>query len=67
MDELVPNTVKWFLLNAFMVPFFYTFSMLLVEPMGICVFNLEILCRPGLIFLLLLALDISSHWLQMYR
>ena len=25
------------------------------------------LFRPGLVFLSLLALDISSHWLQMYR
>lgn len=25
------------------------------------------LSRPGLVFLSLLALDIASHWLQMYR
>lgn len=31
-----------------------------------CVFN-GLISRPGLIFLSLLALDIASHWLQMYR
>ncbi|PKI52448.1 hypothetical protein CRG98_027140 [Punica granatum] len=28
--------------------------------------ELLLLCRPGMIFLLLLALDIASHWFQMY-